>query len=213
MINNKKYRNEEFGSFLEVVKTFLADPESQQKHPLVACLAVAGPVKNNQVNFTNRENWNIQGDEIESLLNIKKVRLVNDFLAVGYGILTLNEATECVILQNVPKDVTSPIACIGAGTGLGECFLTPTNSNGGYVCFASEGGHAEFAPRNELEVEMLNYLKHKFSQHHRISVERIVSGTGLANVSHLYPLFTLYLPSIYPYIPPYISSYVSSYIS
>jgi glucokinase len=182
VINNKKYRNEEHDSFLDVLRAFLADPDSQQKHPVVACLAVAGPVKNNQVNFTNRESWNLQGEAIAAAVNIKKVRLVNDFLAVGYGILTLNDETECILLQGAPKDTSAPIACIGAGTGLGECFLTPTGSAGGYVCFPSEGGHAEFAPRNDLEIELLAYLKNKFAQHHRISVERIVSGTGLANV-------------------------------
>jgi glucokinase len=131
------------------------------------------------------------------------VLIVNDFLAVGYGLLTLNEATECVCLHDAPKIKSAPIACVGAGTGLGECFLTPDASTGAYRCFPSEGGHAEFAPRNEvsifavrivifiknhlvavaqLEIELLTFLKHKFEQKHRVSVERVVSGIGLANV-------------------------------
>jgi glucokinase len=55
-------------------------------------------------------------------------------------------------------------------------------SSGDYRCFPSEGGHADFAPRNELEFGLLSYLKQKFEQKHRVSVERIVSGTGLSNV-------------------------------
>ena len=116
---------------------------------MTACLAVAGPVKNNVVVFTNRDSWSIDGDMIGKQLGIKRVRLVNDFLAAGYGLLTLNESTECIVLQKAKKNPLAPIACIGAGTGLGECFLTP-DSDGSYRCFPSEGGHAEFAPRNDV---------------------------------------------------------------
>ena len=76
----------------------------------------------------------------------------------------------------------APIACIGAGTGLGECFSTATEVGKEYDTYASEGGHAEFAPRNDLETELLTFLKKKFAQRNRVSVERVVSGTGLANV-------------------------------
>ena len=75
--------------------------------------------------------------------------MINDFVAMGYGLLTLNEEKECVVLQRAEKQLDAPIACIGAGTGLGQCFVTPT-VNGHYECFASEGGHAEFAPRNDV---------------------------------------------------------------
>ena len=72
---------------------------------------------------------------------------------------------------------------MGAGTGLGECYLTPAVGTGIYSCFPSEGGHVEYAPRNALESKLWEYLRTKFpTNHHRISVERIVSGKGLANV-------------------------------
>jgi len=85
---------------------------------------------------------------------------------------------------NVTDLPVGPKVCIGAGTGLGECYLTPnlgqdTNS---YTCFASEGGHVEYAPRNDLEIQMYRYLAQKFMSKDRISVERVVSGKGLANV-------------------------------
>ena len=76
------------------------------------------------------------------------------------------------------KNATGPIACIGAGTGLGECYLTPDHSSDEYFCFSSEGGHVDFSPRNAVEVGLVDYLKQKFSQKNRISVERVVSGTG-----------------------------------
>lgn len=117
--------------------------------PAAACLAVAGPVKDNMVRFTNRDTWSIDGDKLQEDMGIRRIRLMNDFVAVGYGLLTLNEETECVTLQHAEKKKNKPIACIGAGTGLGECFLTP-NAIGEYDCFPSEGGHAEFAPRNEV---------------------------------------------------------------
>lgn len=112
-----------------------------------------------------------------------KVRLVNDFVANGYGLLTLDHAKECICLQKGEYMEGAPKACVGAGTGLGECFSTAAPEPGAsYETFPSEGGHAEFAPRNDLEMELLNFLKKKFEQKHRVSVERVVSGPGLANI-------------------------------
>ena len=67
--------------------------------------------------FTNRDNWEIDGDRIATEFLIKRVLLVNDFVALGYGLLTLDEATECLCLQDAPRQPNAPIACIGAGTG------------------------------------------------------------------------------------------------
>jgi len=77
-----------------------------------------------------------------------------------------------------------PKVCVGAGTGLGECFLTKSSLSPeqGYECYPSEGGHCDFVPRGALEVELLEYLKERFGGGHRVSYERVVSGRGLANV-------------------------------
>ena len=80
------------------------------------------------------------------------------------------------------KLLTGPKVCVGAGTGLGECYLTQTQNDGAYTCFPSEGGHVEYAPRNDVEISLFQYISQKFASHHRISVERVVSGIGLANV-------------------------------
>jgi glucokinase len=149
VIFKKKYNNEDHHSFADVLRQFLYQDARMDRPPASACFAVAGPVKNNKVRFTNRDSWSIDGDEISAQFNIRTVSLINDFLAMGYGIMTLDHDRECEVLQKGERHPDSPIACIGAGTGLGECFLTP-DANGQYTCFASEGGHAEFAPRDEV---------------------------------------------------------------
>ncbi len=120
-------------------------------------------------------------------LFILQVIIINDFVGQGYGCLTLDleDKKECIEL--VPgscskQNALGPKVCIGAGTGLGECFLTNSSANPDYTCFPSEGGHVEFAPTNKLEEELSEYLKEKFDTPDRISVERIVSGKGLADV-------------------------------
>ncbi|KAG7372025.1 glucokinase [Nitzschia inconspicua] len=158
---------------------------------IIASLAIAGPVKNNQVIMSNLFNAEINGNAIAKSLHCKSdpymrtiqvCKIINDFVAQGYGCLTLqaNEVKELTPGSLKMMDPTGPKACVGAGTGLGECFLTP-DQHGVYSCFASEGGHVEWAPRTDLEVAVWNFLKNKFAHKHRISVERVVSGTGLAN--------------------------------
>ena len=162
---------------------------------VVGCLAVAGPVTmNNDVFMVNlgESGGSIDGNEIErcqdGLLSlVVRCKLVNDFVGQGYGVLDLDFDKEVIELlpgSKAKMNDLAPICCVGAGTGLGECFLTKSSlaTNLGYECYPSEGGHADFVPRGPLEVELLDYLKGKFSSQHRISVERVVSGRGLANV-------------------------------
>jgi len=150
--------------------------------PVTACLAVAGVVTENRCLLTNLD-WEINGHEIQQKHRIKNLELINDFVAQGYGILTL-APNEVKSLTNAKPRAGAPMACLGAGTGLGECFLTMGPS--GYECYPSEGGHAEWAPRGrgseETQLELLKYLKIKYSEQNRISVERIVSGHGLCNI-------------------------------
>jgi glucokinase len=144
---NKVYKNDGYESLLEVVKVFLQESKSPLS-PSTACFAVAGPVSNNRAVLTNR-GWEIDGPKLGAALGLRRIRIVNDFEAVGYGLLSLNEETDCVTLQKAEKSPVGPIACIGPGTGLGECFLAWNGS--GYCCYPSEGGHAEFAPRDEVQ--------------------------------------------------------------
>jgi len=178
----KEYKNGQFGFFKDALYTFFSDAEKALKTsdvvPKTACIAVAGPVSQDHVMMTNI-GWVIDAREIERLFSIPVARLINDFLANGYGLLTLDDA-QTITLQDGEADPTAPIACLGAGTGLGVVFLTPNPVDGQYEAFASEGGHCEYAPRNALERDLLKFLQEKFKG--RISVERVVSGKGLVNV-------------------------------
>lgn len=209
------YKNNEFQSFTEVLCAFTALPEVAAARIDAACLATAGPVADNRINFTNREGWIIDGRSIREEFGIPAVQLVNDFIAAGYGLLGLDES-EVITLQEgeeprapfnpAPSAAAAeaeaapplaPKALVGAGTGLGECFLAP-DSDGNYRAWPSEGGHVEFAPHNELEEELLHYLQARLNQpdgqgaagaaggakehRARVSVERVVSGRGLENI-------------------------------
>lgn len=155
---------------------------------IVACLATAGVVQNNRVNMTNLDNLLVDGNALERcqeglLKYIKVCRLINDFVAQGYGCLTLQPHEVEHLHGPNSLETNGPKVCVGAGTGLGVCYLTPTSQNDNYQCFPSEGGHVEYAPRNPLEGKLWEYLRNKFTANaSRISVERIVSGKGLANV-------------------------------
>jgi glucokinase len=194
---SKQYQNFRYDTFNSLLIEFLKEAKCIDP-PTVACLAVAGPVKNNRVALTNRQ-WIIDGSELEEACGIRRVQVVNDFLAQGYGLLTLDIEKECVELHKSSRKQGGPIACIGAGTGLGECYLTAhainnNDVNGSeseseceyvYQCFASEGGHAEFSPRNDVEYGLLKYLKEKYSKEgscNRVSMERVVAGSGLPDV-------------------------------
>jgi len=134
----------------------------------------------------------IDGAEIEScqdglLKAVVRCKLVNDFVGQGYGALDLDLESEVVELM--PGSISKindlgPKVCVGAGTGLGECYLTRSSlaPDLGYECYPSEGGHVDFVPRDDLGVELWKHLREKFDGANRVSVERVVSGRGLANV-------------------------------
>ena len=207
----KEYQNSNFitdssKSFEdEIIQPFLNECKEILKltdfgDGIVACLACAGPVQQNRVVMTNIGNQHPSDDsspKLEVVLDgaaiektvpgIVKCCIVNDFIGQGYGALTLDMKTE--VIELIPGSIEKindlgPKVVVGAGTGLGECFLTKSslNPDGGYECYPSEGGHTEFPPKDDLEVELLQYLKSKFAQKKRVSVERVVSGKGLANI-------------------------------
>ncbi|KAF0696280.1 Aste57867_12978 [Aphanomyces stellatus] len=179
MLFNQKYLNENHSSFVEVCHLFLKEAEVDEP-PVCCVLACAGPIMHNSVVFTNIAfGWSINGDNLQRELGIAQVKLVNDFVAMGYGLLTLREH-EYLILNDVPRDETGPIATVGAGTGLGECFLAP--SDGSYECYPTEGGHGDYAPTTDIEVEIYDKLRNKFGPNKRLSTERMISGMGLASI-------------------------------
>jgi glucokinase len=175
-----RYVSAEFTDLVPMVRKFLGEAaESLGKPPTPqkACFSIAGPIVNNTCNLTNLS-WMLDGDRIQQELDLAKVQLINDFAAVGYGIVGL-DAADIHILQEGEPQVDAPIAVIGAGTGLGQGFLI--QHNGEYRVYPSEGGHTDFAPRDELEFQLLKYLRDKLNIN-RISVERVVSGMGIAAI-------------------------------
>jgi glucokinase len=109
-------------------------------------------------------------------LGIESVSLINDLEATAYGIFTLDN-TEFTVLNEGSPQLEGNMALIAAGTGLGEAIIYWDGSH--YRPSASEGGHADFAPRNPLEIELLRYLVDRFRH---VSYERVVSGPGLLNI-------------------------------
>ncbi|WP_199194173.1 glucokinase [Pleurocapsa sp. CCALA 161] len=174
-VREAQYVSASFPDLVPMVREFLAQDEYIKPH--LACFAIAGPVVGNTCHLTNLS-WVLDTQRLQIELDIPRINLLNDFAANSFGILGLKDFDVHTLQEGEGKE-NSPIAVIGAGTGLGEAFLVPQGKK--YQIFASEGGHTDFAPRNDLEMELLKYLQTKLKIAH-ISVERVVSGQGIASI-------------------------------
>lgn len=180
-LDEATYQSREFPDLVPMVQQFLGAASEHLGYmpmPEKACFAIAGPVVNNTAKLTNLPWSLLDAKRLEQELGIAKISLINDFAAVGYGINGLSES-ELYTLQTGQYQPDAPSALIGAGTGLGQGFLVPQGDN--YLAFPSEGGHADFAPRSELELQLLKHLLEKYNTSH-VSVERVVSGQGIVAV-------------------------------
>ena len=140
-----------------------------------ACLGVAGAVVEGRVKTTNLP-WELDQTTLADTLGIPKVRLLNDLEAAAYGVLAAPPET-CLTLQSgVPRKEPATLALIAAGTGLGEAIMAWDGTR--HLVIASEGGHADFAPRTELEAQLWEFLRREFG---RVSYERVLSGPGFFN--------------------------------
>jgi len=171
----ESFRSGDFPDLVPMVQKFLTTANSRT--PEKACFAIAGPVVKNTAKLTNLT-WFLDKDRLIQELGIPSVSLINDFAAVGYGIFGLTKQ-DLLTLQVGKYQPAAPMAVIGAGTGLGQGFLIRQDNQ--YQVFPSEGGHADFAPRNELEFQLLKYLVDKHDIQ-RVSVERGVSGLGITSI-------------------------------
>ena len=145
-----------------------------QKGIASACFGVAGPVTEEVIIATNLPWWiNIQS--LQKVLPLKKVEVINDLVANAYGISVLKKSDFEIL--NVGKIKKGNEALISAGTGLGEAILFWDGQQ--HVPSPSEGGHAEFGPRNHLELELFHYLSSYFDH---VSYERVLSGEGLFHI-------------------------------
>jgi glucokinase len=141
----------------------------------VASFDVAGPVINGRVKTTNLP-WVMDEDTLVKDLNLKAAHLMNDLEAVARAVPALR-ATDVVTLNKREPVANGSIAIIAPGTGLGESFLTWDGSQ--YVAHGSEGGHSDFAPTDERQIRLLEYLLPRFGH---VGVERVCSGIGVPNI-------------------------------
>ncbi|MGH7230174.1 MAG: glucokinase [Nitrospiraceae bacterium] len=156
------------------------EPEpSRPEEPLTidaACFGVAGPVIENRVRTTNLP-WFIDGGELIKRFEIKRVRLLNDLEATAHGLLVLQPDETVTLNPGTPGPGKHAVALIAAGTGLGEAILVWDGAR--YRPLASEGGHTDFAPNSDLEIDLLRHLRASYLH---VSYERVLSGAGLHNI-------------------------------
>ena len=170
-VRDQKFPAREYAGLEEIVQHFLVTEKVT-----AACFGVPGPVRDGRLRLTNLP-WTLDSRELARNLKIDYVFLINDLQANGYGIAELGPDQVYTLSEGDPQQVGNR-ALISAGTGLGEAFLVFDGRD--FVPYPSEGGHADFAPRNEDEVDLLRFLMQKYNG--RISFERVVSGQGLTNV-------------------------------
>jgi len=155
----------------QIVTEFVA---TSGVHPAQACFGVAGPVTNGEVETSNLP-WKIQSRRLADELKLKQALLINDLEATGWGVGAMS-GYDLVALTQI-SSTTGNQALIAAGTGLGEGGLYWDGSR--HHVFASEGGHCDFAPANELQLELFRYLHARYGH---VSYERVLSGLGLVNI-------------------------------
>ena len=161
-----------FASLEAAIERFLA---TGPRPPIDAvCLGVAGPVVDGRCVATNLP-WVIDERTLASAIPAGRVKLLNDLVVAAHGVLGLSEAELHVLQPGAPR--RGHVALIAAGTGLGEALVVQDGDR--RIVIASEGGHADFAPRDDVEDDLLRFLRKELG---RVSLERILSGPGLFNV-------------------------------
>lgn len=174
-IASRTYRTLEHADLTAIIGEFLADPAMAGATIDRACFGVAGPVLGDVAELTNVP-WRVDATRVAERFRVGRVDLLNDLQAMAYGVTVLHDSEVQVIQRGSPLPGGS-IGLIAAGTGLGEAFLH--HVDGRFVPAALEGGHADFAARNDREIRLLRRL---IEQHGRAEVEHVVSGRGLLNI-------------------------------
>lgn len=172
LVSERIYPSREHRELGEIVTQFLEDSKAR---PDAACFGIAGPVRNGRVETSNLP-WVVEQSRLANQIHLPSTLLINDLEASAWGIGAL-AAGDLVPLNRVTGPVVGNQAVIAPGTGLGEAGLFWDGSR--HHVFACEGGHSDFAPQGDLQIELLRFLKARFGH---VSYERILSGPGLVNV-------------------------------
>jgi len=170
----KIYPSKEHTGLSEIVADFVKTEGIPARS---ACFGVAGPVREGRSKISNLP-WIIDSRELAAQLRLSRVGLINDLEAFAYGIDAL-ESKDFVTISEGAPNAEGNMAVVSAGSGLGEAGLYWDGFR--HHPFACEGGHTEFAPKNNVEVDLLKYLMSKYGHQH-VSYERILSGPGVKNV-------------------------------
>jgi glucokinase len=173
LLREKHYVTRDFKTLEEVAGDFLSGAWAID----AACFGVPGPIIGGVSHATNVP-WTMEERALARALGVPGARLINDLEATAYGMLQLQASEIAVLQRGDPPASRAPIAVIAAGTGLGEAGLVPLE-DGRWRSVATEGGHADFAPRGREQIELLEYLSGEFDH---VSFERVLSGPGLVNI-------------------------------
>ncbi len=166
------YPSQEHASLRAIIAAFL----KQHDEPLeAACFGIAGPVQKNTVKTTNLP-WHINAAELSERFSIKPVSLLNDLEANAWGIRAL-QADDFFELHPGAEDADGNAAVIAAGTGLGEAGMYFDGAS--FRPFSTEGGHVDFSPADDQQIELLRFLGEKYRH---VSWERVLAGPGLVNI-------------------------------
>lgn len=172
LCDTQRFASKDFPGLAPIVQAFLGEVADA---PDRACFAIACPILDGKCNGTNLS-WTVNVHTLAEEIGIPRTKIINDLHAVGHAVLRLAPA-DLVMLQAGEPNERGAIAVIGAGTGLGEAFIS--RNGDAYQVHSSEGGHASFGATNEGECGLLSSLAKRFGH---VSTERVVSGPGLVSI-------------------------------
>jgi glucokinase len=172
LVSERTFPSREHSELGEIVNQFLEDSADK---PEAACFGIAGPVRNGRVETSNLP-WVIEQSRLAKQIHLPATLLINDLEASAWGIGAL-ETSDLVPLNQVSGPTVGNQGVIAPGTGLGEAGLFWDGSR--HHVFACEGGHTDFGPQGDLQIELVRFLQARFGH---VSYERILSGPGLVNV-------------------------------
>jgi glucokinase len=176
LIQEATYHSATYNSCIEILAQFLQELALAGKPaPYRICLGVAGPVVLGRVEITNLS-WTLDIEEIRKASGISDVFLINDLEATAYGLAGLG-ADDLITIHDTGVDHKGNIAILAPGTGLGEAGLFWDGSF--YHPFSTEGGHTDFAPRTEMDIELCRFLQKKYGI---VSWERVIAGPAIHDI-------------------------------
>ena len=178
-VRDEKFAAPQYPNLQSIVREFLGTTKQRASDEIeAACFGAPGPVRKNVIRVTNLP-WTLDTHELARDLHIEHLFLINDLEANGYGIKELRPDQIFTLSEGDSSQVGNR-GLIAAGTGLGEGFLIWDGKT--HVPMASEGGHSDFGPHNDLEIELLHYLRSDPKMNGHVSWERVCSGIGLKNI-------------------------------